>query len=84
MQNIQSVKSNTLAQLPVGEEARVISVEGNNPVAKRLMEMGIIPGVSVRVIKTAPFGSPLEVKVRGYHLALRKSEAETIEVQSSN
>jgi ferrous iron transport protein A len=84
MQNIQSVKSNTLAQLPVGEEARVISVEGNNPIAKRLMEMGIIPGVSVRVIKTAPFGSPLEVKVRGYHLALRKSEAETIEVQTSN
>ena len=76
------LKQNTLAHLPIGEEAQVLSIEGNSPVTKRLMEMGIIPGVSVKVVKTAPFGSPLQIKVRGYHLALRKSEAETIEVLS--
>ncbi len=45
------------------------------------MEMGVVPGVSLRVIKSAPFGDPLEVRVRGYHLAMRKNEADTIEVR---
>ncbi len=44
------------------------------------MEMGVVPGASVRMIKSAPFGDPLEVRVRGYHLAMRKSEADQIEV----
>jgi ferrous iron transport protein A len=81
MQNIQDNKS-SLAQLPIGGEGMVLAVEGNNPISKRLMEMGIVPGVAVKVIKTAPFGCPMEVRVRGYHLALRRSEAETIEVKS--
>jgi ferrous iron transport protein A len=81
MQDIQNHKF-TLAQLPIGEEGKVLSVEGNNPVSKRLMEMGVLPGVSVKVIKTAPFGGPLEVRVRGYHLAMRASEAEKIQVKS--
>ena len=45
------------------------------------MEMGVVPGASVRVIKSAPFGDPLEIRVRGYHLAMRKTEASRIEVQ---
>ena len=51
MQNIQNNKS-TLAQLPIGGEGMVLAVEGNNPISKRLMEMGIVPGVAVKVIKT--------------------------------
>ena len=47
------------------------------------MEMGVVPGVSVKIIKTAPFGDPIQIKVRGYSLAMRKSEADHIEVQSS-
>lgn len=70
----------TLADLPIGEEGKVLSIEGNNPISKRLMEMGIVPGVSIRVVKTAPFGCPLEVRVRGYHLALRQNEAQTIQI----
>jgi Fe2+ transport system protein FeoA len=70
----------TLTNLPIGAKAKVVSVKGNNAVTKRLMEMGVVPGVSVRVIKSAPFGDPLEVRVRGYHLAMRKSEADAIEV----
>jgi ferrous iron transport protein A len=70
----------TLTNLPIGVKAKVVAVNGNNPVTRRLMEMGVVPGVSVRVIKSAPFGDPLEIRVRGYHLAMRKSEADAIEV----
>jgi ferrous iron transport protein A len=71
-----------LSQLPIGAEARVTSVGGTGAVARRLMEMGVVPGVPVRVIKSAPLGGPLEVWVRGYHLALRQAEAKTILVSS--
>ena len=74
----------SLAHLPVGVEARVISVNGSSAVARRLMEMGVVPGAPVRVIKTAPLGDPLEIRVRGYHLALRRSEAQTISVVMSD
>ena len=69
-----------LTNLPIGVTAKVVAVNGNNAIAKRLMEMGVVPGVSVRVIKSAPFGDPLEIRVRGYHLAMRKNEAAAIEV----
>jgi Fe2+ transport system protein FeoA len=71
-----------LTNLPIGTSATVIAVKGNNAVTKRLMEMGVVPGVSVRVIKSAPFGDPLEIRLRGYNLAMRKSEADSIEVSS--
>lgn len=69
-----------LTNLPIGVKAKVIAVNGNDAISKRLMEMGVVPGVFVRVIKSAPFGDPLEIRVRGYHLAMRKNEADTIEV----
>jgi ferrous iron transport protein A len=74
----------TLAMIPVGGLAKIISLDAKNPAAKRLMEMGITPGISVRVVKTAPLGCPIEIQVRGYHLALRKNEAEAIEVSSKS
>jgi Fe2+ transport system protein FeoA len=73
--------SKTLAQLPIGEESNVISIAGNSVVTKRLMEMGIVPGVAVRVVKTAPFGCPIQIRVRGYNLAIRRSEANSIEIK---
>jgi len=69
-----------LSELPIGEECTVVRVWGDNPVSCRLMEMGVIPGASIRLIKTAPLGDPIEIEVRGYHLAIRRTEAETIEV----
>ena len=72
-----------LTNMPNGESAKVTAVNGNNQITKRLMEMGVVPGVSVRMIKSAPFGDPLEVRIRGYHLAMRKSEADQIEVSGS-
>lgn len=70
----------TLANLEDGAVAEVKEVHGNNAISKRLMEMGIIPGVSIRVIKAAPFGDPIEIRVRGYNLAMRRNEAEAIEI----
>lgn len=73
-----------LSSLPIGQEAKVTAVRGNGQITRRLMEMGVVPGALVRVIKSAPFGDPLEVRVRGYHLAMRKSEADQITVLSEN
>ena len=81
MQNTSDVvESLRLTNLPIGADAQVISVNGESRVIRRLLEMGVIPGVSVKVIKTAPFGDPIEVRVRGYSLAMRKNEADSIEV----
>ncbi|HJR05967.1 MAG TPA: ferrous iron transport protein A [Pyrinomonadaceae bacterium] len=74
----------TLNTLPHGQEARVVSVEGEGALARRLMEMGVVPGAPVCVIKAAPLGDPIEVRVRGYHLALRRAEAQTILVVTSD
>ena len=73
-----------LDRLPMGVAARVVSVTGAGPVARRLMEMGVVPGAPVSVVKAAPLGDPLEVRVRGYHLALRRAEANTIQVVMSD
>ena len=70
----------TLTNLPVGTSAKVVSVNDNNAIPKRLMEMGVVPGVSVRIVKSAPFGDPIEIRGRGYSPAMRKSEADTVEV----
>jgi len=71
----------TLADLPKGESRNVVSVTGDDAITRRLMEMGVIPGVSVRMIKSAPFGDPLEINVRGYSLALRRNEAESVKLE---
>lgn len=70
----------TLTNLPIGRDARVTAVNGTGPITRRLMEMGVVPGVAVQVVKTAPFGDPIEIRVRGYSLAMRKNEADSIEV----
>jgi Fe2+ transport system protein FeoA len=70
----------TLTNVPIGSAARVTAVNGANRIARRLMEMGVVPGVSLEVLKTAPFGDPIEVRVRGYNLAMRRTEADAIEV----
>jgi ferrous iron transport protein A len=75
-----NAEGRTLTDLPAGKLARVTAVHGSGRVTRRLMEMGVLPGVSVQVVKSAPFGDPIEVRVRGYSLAMRRSEADAIEV----
>jgi ferrous iron transport protein A len=72
--------STSLAGLPVGTNARVVAVDGRSAIARRLLEMGVVPGAPVRVIKSAPLGDPIEIRVRSYNLALRRTEAQTISV----
>ncbi len=71
----------TLDQLAVGQTARVRKVGGQGAVRRRLMDMGVINGVEIELVKAAPLGDPLEYLLRGYHLSLRKAEAQVIEIE---
>ena len=70
--------SNTLKQAKVGETVTVQRLQGEGPVKRRIMDMGITKGASIFVRKVAPLGDPIEVTVRGYELSLRKDDAELI------
>ncbi len=67
-----------LSQLSVGATATVRDFPKAGTAFLRLREMGLLVGTPVTLVRTAPLGDPLEIKVRGYHLTLRKSEAEHI------
>jgi len=71
----------TLRETGIGETVRVVRLNGQGAVRRRIMDMGITRGVSVYVRKVAPLGDPIEVTVRGYELSLRKEDAEMIEVE---
>jgi len=73
-----------LSQLPVGARAAIRSFPGQGPAFLRLREMGVLPGTTITLLRTAPLGDPLEVQVRGYSLTLRKSEAEHMVVELAN
>lgn len=70
----------TLAELRIGEQARVARVEGADDISQRLMEMGLTPGTQVRLLGAAPLGDPLELELRGYRLSVRKSEAARVRI----
>ena len=71
----------TLDKLPLGQEAVITAVGGEGPLRCRLLDMGLIPKTKVRIEKIAPLGDPLELRVRGYSLSLRKEDAGKIEVE---
>ncbi len=75
-----SDEATTLDQLPTGHGAEVVEVGGEGSVAMRLYEMGFVPGTRVELVKVAPLGDPLEFRIRGYHLSLRRSEAAHVRV----
>ena len=71
----------TLDKLPLGQEAVITAVGGEGALRCRLLGMGLIPKTKVRIEKVAPLGDPLELRVRGYSLSLRKEDAGKIEVE---
>ena len=73
--------SSTLAYLAIGTTAKIVSVDESGAISRRLLEMGVVPGATVRVVKTAAFGCPMEIRVRNSHLALRRVEANSIVVE---
>ena len=71
----------TLNEIPVGGVCTVTKLNGTGKLRRCIMDMGITKGVEIKVVKIAPLGDPMELNVRGYELSIRKSEAESIEVQ---
>lgn len=70
----------TLREVEVGQTVTVKKLQGQGATKRRIMDMGITKGVTVKVEKVAPLGDPIELKVRGYQLSIRKADAEMIEV----
>ena len=73
-----------LTSVPLGHTATVAEIKVAPANRSRLMEMGLLVGTPVELVRFAPLGDPVEIKVRGYNLTLRKQEAEQIFVRSDN
>jgi len=71
----------TLAELSTGQTARIVRVGNAGAIRKRIVDMGAVRGTRVTVAKVAPLGDPIEIKIRGYSLTLRKEEASAITVE---
>ncbi len=71
-----------LASVPIGTIATVQGIEVAPMDRVRLMELGLLIGTPVEIVRFAPLGGPVEIKLRGYHLTLRKHEAEQIWVHA--
>ena len=68
----------SLTELAPGESGRICRLESQGPARRRLQEMGLIRGTQIVFVRAAPLGDPIEIRVRGYHLSLRRQEAETV------
>jgi len=71
----------TLNQLKPGERATIVKVGGQGPVRRRILDMGVVRGAEIKVVRVAPLGDPVEFLIKGYNLSLRKSEAQQIQVE---
>ena len=73
-----------LAALKPGDTAKITKMETKGPLKRRLMDMGMLVGVEIKVEKVAPLGDPIEITIKNYHLTLRKKEAQEIFVEMAN
>ncbi len=71
----------SLSNLTVGQTSTVRKLDGDGPVRRRIMDMGITRGTDVQIVKIAPLGDPIELSVRGYDLSIRKADADKILVE---
>jgi len=71
-----------LSNLKPGEQGRILKLDSSiGPIRRRLMDMGVIVGETIKVKKVAPLGDPIEVTIKSYSLTLRKNEAKGIEIE---
>lgn len=70
----------SLKDVAVGQSATIAKLHGEGALRRHLMDMGLIKGTTVTVVKVAPLGDPIEITVRGYELSIRKEEAAHVEV----
>ena len=68
-----------VSEMKVGSSGTIKSIQATSMIKKRLLAMGLTPGTQFKIIKVAPMGDPIELKVRGYRLSLRKTEASCLE-----
>ena len=72
-----------LDDLSPGEAGVIVSLDGDTSITRRLMELGLVPGTPVEVVRRAPLGDPVELRLRQVHLSIRRSEAAHIHVASA-
>ena len=73
--------SKCLGELKPKEKGKIVSVGGRGSIRRRLLDMGLVSGGEIEVERVAPLGDPIEIRIKGYHLALRKNEASNIQVE---
>ena len=71
----------TLNELAIGQSAVVLDVGGEGALRQHFLDMGVIPGVEITLVKYAPMGDPMELLLRGYSLTLRKEDAHNIDIE---
>jgi len=76
-----AMKTVHLGDLEPGQKCKVVKITTRGETQKRISEMGVTPGAVLEIERVAPLGDPIDIKVRGYHLSLRKEEAEGIDVE---
>ncbi len=74
----------TLDKLAIGQSAKIIAVGGEGSLRNRLIDMGLIPKTTVMLRKVAPMGDPIEIRLRGYELTLRKEDAAVVTVEATS
>ena len=74
----------TLDKLAIGQSAKIIAVGGEGSLRNRLIDMGLIPKTTVMLRKVAPMGDPIEIRLRGYEVTLRKEDAAVITVEATS
>lgn len=70
-----------VSDMKIGQEAVITEVLGTGALRHRLLEMGLIPGTKIKLVKKAPFGDPIELNVRCFDLSIRKDDAKLINVR---
>jgi DtxR family Mn-dependent transcriptional regulator len=75
------MKKTNLKELNPGQKGKVLKINSRGEIKRRIVEMGITPGALIEVERVAPLGDPIDIKVKGYHLSLRKEEADGIEIE---
>ena len=71
----------TLREATIGSTVKVVRINGEGAIKRRIMDMGITRGIEIYIRKVAPLGDPVEITVRGYELSIRKADAEMVEVE---
>jgi len=83
MEKTETIKLNQvrLDRMKIGQKGTVVSVGGKGPIKQRMMDMGLVPGSEVKILRVAPLGDPIELTLKGYNLSVRKNEAKAVLVE---